>query len=1280
MLKKRIVKIAFVLACIITMIMPYTSTVLAAALTHETTTAELQVLLTHEGGEEASGTLTDGQKEYYDISPYGYTVGETKVYKIIEKGDYDYQNMFYCLNALKSFPGVTAQGLNSLVYTNVADLEDATDANVKGLHLSTSYTEDQDKWTENYRALIWLVNNMYLEKQTPEQKDDYLAKAFADYDGSDLEVVKAFLTDDDIDVVQQYAIWYFTNGDTTKFNTNTLPAVELMKINMDGTTENGSYNDITGKAERQQMANHLFKYLVENAKKAENTSVTYPQMAETTTGSNLLDDSNYYVAGPYKVTSGTASKTEYSIKLVDQNNNEISRDDYKIYIEGENDFTNKNVDEIFDVQYYIYLPKTNKTITKINLKLDYSNYETEATVWKNNTKTDDGEDLYQPVMLVTREKMPHSSNKEYEIDRSTADLALRKYIVKVNDKAVDRAPTVDVTGLKNGTSLTATYKHAKSPVKVSNGDTIVYEIRVYNEADIDAMGTTIVDALPKGLEFVEGSTINTTYGWEKVSEGSNVVTYKTEYLRNEVIGAFDKNSDTLKSAMVQIECKVSDSAKASSVLTNIAEIQDDEIEDRDSTPNNNDYVKNDYDSSNYTGNNENKDDLTDKDYYYKGREDDDDFEKVEIEGKTFDLSLQKFITKINKSAPATSREPVVDVTNLKNGTSTNATYTTVKTPLVVEKGDIITYTIRVYNEGETAGYAEEVADYLPEGLGFLVGHTTNVDNYWSIPEDVETVKLSTIENGTTNLSVDDFNNISKLADVDVVKGKVKLTSTKLKSSSTDEKNLIDGFDRENDTKLDYKDIQITCIVLVDEAVNNNCRNIAEITKDSDKNRDEVVDQDSTPDSVNQDEYPGNDKNQDDNDYENLATDNREFDLSLQKFITGLNNDKVTGREPSVLISSEGKIQFSVPSSAKDPLYVEKGDIVIYTIRVYNEGNIAGYAEEISDNLPSGLEFLKDNEVNKKYGWKLYDKNGNETTDLSQAVTVKTNYLSKANGTDNLIDEFDKATDTTLDYKDIQIAFKVLENTATGTDNRTLKNIAEITDDADENGDPVDDVDSTPNNNKDGEDDIDDEKVYVKYFDLSLQKDLVKIIITEDGTTREVSVASGAGLQKVEIHRKKVSTTTVKFVYNITVKNEGEIAGYATEITDYIPEGLEFIEAENTAWTKVSDREITTNALSNTKLEPGQTASVQVVLKWVNGENNFGTKINVAEISADKNDSDTDDIDSTPDNKVDGEDDIDNAEVMLSISTGTAPTYILLTFTVSIIMVTGIALIKKYVLI
>ena len=62
---------------------------------------------------------------------------------------------------------------------------------------------------------------------------------------------------------------------------------------------------------------------------------------------------------------------------------------------------------------------------------------------------------------------------------------------------------------------------------------------------------------------------------------------------------------------------------------------------------------------------------------------------------------------------------------------------------------------------------------------------------------------------------------------------------------------------------------------------------------------------------------------------------------------------------------------------------------------------------------------------------------------------------------------------------------------------------------------------------------------------------------------------------------QINSTIVKFVYNITVTNEGEIAGYATEVKDYIPEGLEFVAEENTQWTKVSENTITTNALSKT---------------------------------------------------------------------------------------------------
>ena len=125
--------------------------------------------------------------------------------------------------------------------------------------------------------------------------------------------------------------------------------------------------------------------------------------------------------------------------------------------------------------------------------------------------------------------------------------------------------------------------------------------------------------------------------------------------------------------------------------------------------------------------------------------------------------------------------------------------------------------------------------------------------------------------------------------------------------------------------------------------------------------------------------------------------------------------------------------------------------------------------------------------------------------------------------------------------------------------------------------------------------------------------------------------------------------------------------------------MSFIAEENKQWSQSSDRVITTNALASKLLKPGESASVQVVLKWVNGESNMNLKTNIAEISAAKNDSNTRDIDSTPDNKIVAEDDYDTADVFLAISTGTSETYFTLVFVILTMLSTGIMMIKKYVL-
>ena len=244
--------------------------------------------------------------------------------------------------------------------------------------------------------------------------------------------------------------------------------------------------------------------------------------------------------------------------------------------------------------------------------------------------------------------------------------------------------------------------------------------------------------------------------------------------------------------------------------------------------------------------------------------------------------------------------------------------------------------------------------------------------------------------------------------------------------------------------------------------------------------------------------------------------------------------------------------------------------------------------------------------------------------------------------------------------------------------KIIRNIAEITDD---NGD---DIDSTPDNDKEGEDDIDDEFIQLKNFDLALLKYVTKVIVNEDGLLKEINTGHNGTenpepVVKVEINRKKLDKTSVTFIYTIKVTNEGEIEGYAKEVKDRIPEGLEFYQEDNPSWKVVENGIVTTDALANTLLKPGESATVEIALRWKKDENNLGTKINTAEISKDENEYNVPDIDSTPDNNKDGEDDQDTAPVVLSISTGATPTNIILTITVATIMATGIYAIKKYVL-
>lgn len=1376
------------------------------------------------------GTTPD-KMGYAIFNPYANGATEdsivgTKIWQIVKYDSKTSNNMitgnYYCVRAGVGFSDINKRAEYTITY----DLKTEKDKIEKSGNtvLNKIVTNGQ------YNNLLALADLVYLKGVSTDSEKTALLNAAGIY----AEDYDNLITNSDIEAVQQAAFWYYTNHDDSLFD----------KL----------YNQFG-----EDKTSWLF-YRTE-------------EMAQ--------QDSPYTSLGDYDLHFDSTTQKQVG--------------------------AGKDRQEQAVLLYNYLITKANENAAGYANGTTHSN--TKVTLYANPTVQNT-----QPIILI--ERTP---------DTREFDLALRKYITKVNGKdltgVASRVPNIDKSTLTSGT--TATYKHKKDPVVVTTGSTVTYKLTVYNEGQKAGRATKIVDQLPTGLKMKTTGTVTSSKGNSYTvayDETANKATFTTAGTKD--LAAY--SGSTLDSDTIEIECTVTATANTSSaiVLTNVAWISEeydsvDKItitnqkgKDRDSEPSTVPN-KNKDNMSDYTGNN-NKSDLTDSSYYYKGQQDDDDFEKLVLKPKTFDLKLIKRIVEVN-GTKVPERLLGVDVSKLANGTATTAEYEMDKNPVSVKNGDIVKYTLRVYNEGEIDGYASEISEDIPEGLEFMwsenKGNELDADTtltqaekdaikynqgIWdmkTINQDTHKVELITTdylakgkgaeiatdganlikafdkskgyvntindknpdyrevsvymkvtasndevdkiirneaaitgdtdENGN---SVDDrdskpeewkkyeddedFDNIKvqsfdlalrkfivavsqdeTIEDSDYLKDSngaytraPKVDTSKLNTVGEDGKLIttatynhpktpvevckndivvymlrvynegsLDGYASEikdhlpsyltyvngdfnnkygwkvsedgrtvstnyldnsliekatssEDGKitLSYKEVPIMCQVTSD--AQGKITNIADITKYKDENKKDITDRDSKENNVilpadkdlpaykddqTGDYIPGQ---EDDDDFEKLVV--KQFDLALRKFITNISDKDVTSRIPQVKYDKDNnKITYE---HTKDPLDVVTGDIVTYTIRVFNEGEVDGYASKVSDDVPDGLEYLPDNNLNKEYRWVMYDKDGKETTDVKNAVKLTTDYLSKEQGEARmaanselkenpaLLTAFDgtkEISDTNPDYADVKIAFKVTEPNGSS---KILVNSAQITDDTDKNGKDVDDIDSTPDKWVDGEDDQDKEYIKLTEFDLALRKWVTQAIVIENG--KETVTQTGHKAEddpeqvvKVELNRKKLNSVTVKFRYSIRVTNEGDIAGYAKQIKDYIPEGLKFDAKDNPDWKDEGNNIITTRKLENTLLQPGQSAEVEVLLTWKNNKNNLGLKVNTAEISEDYNEKHVHDKDSTPNNKVPGEDDIDDAPVLLSISTGAAKLYIALSCTVLITLAGGIVLIKKFVL-
>ena len=152
------------------------------------------------------------------------------------------------------------------------------------------------------------------------------------------------------------------------------------------------------------------------------------------------------------------------------------------------------------------------------------------------------------------------------------------------------------------------------------------------------------------------------------------------------------------------------------------------------------------------------------------------------------------------------------------------------------------------------------------------------------------------------------------------------------------------------------------------------------------------------------------------------------------------------------------------------------------------------------------------------------------------------------------------------------------------------------------------------------------------FNLKVDKRISSVIV--NGVERYINSDFG----KVEINRKEISTTNIQVVYSITVTNNGDIKGKG-RIIENVPSGMIMRQEKNNEW----DVSSTVAKLETKELEPGESVTYKVVLDWLGGDGNVGTKNNIAEITGTENEIGFEEKDIS-DNK-------DNAELVITIGTG-----------------------------
>lgn len=131
------------------------------------------------------------------------------------------------------------------------------------------------------------------------------------------------------------------------------------------------------------------------------------------------------------------------------------------------------------------------------------------------------------------------------------------------------------------------------------------------------------------------------------------------------------------------------------------------------------------------------------------------------------------------------------------------------------------------------------------------------------------------------------------------------------------------------------------------------------------------------------------------------------------------------------------------------------------------------------------------------------------------------------------------------------------------------------------------------------------------FDIKVEEWVNEIV--RNGQSEYKSTKAEVKAKKIDIKDKKINTEDIKVVYTIRITNVGKITGQIGKVVEKIPSGMLFKQEDNKEYWVQEGNTVVSTALKGKDFVQDAYTELSLVLRWKNGMENFGNKMNVVEI-------------------------------------------------------------------